>query len=114
MNQHRWKLASLCAAVVAIVCLPAWPAMAADKGEAEFLKYGCWQCHGTQGQGTTAGPTLAPDTLPYEGFSAFVRSSSRQMPPYREAVLPEPDLQAIHAYLLSRPAAVDVKKFISP
>ena len=114
MNQHRWKFTTLCAAVAAIVCLPAWPAMAADKGEAEFLKYGCWQCHGTQGQGTTAGPTLAPDTLPYEGFAAFVRSSSRQMPPYREAVLPEPDLQAIHAYLLSRPAAVNVKKFISP
>ena len=113
MKQHRRKFTSLCAAVIMIVCLHAWPAMAADKGEAEFLKYGCWQCHGTQGQGTTAGPTLAPDTLPYEGFAAFVRSSSRQMPPYREAVLPEPDLQAIHAYLLSRPAAVDVKKFIN-
>ncbi len=36
------------------------------------------------------------------------------MPPYREAVLPEPDLQAIHAYLLSRPAAVDVNKIINP
>lgn len=87
---------------------------AEDTGHAQFLKYGCWQCHGTEGQGTSAGPKLAPEPLPYESFSAFVRSSSRQMPPFREQVLPDQDLQAIHAYLSSRPPAVDVKKFIDP
>ncbi|WP_170850012.1 cytochrome c [Beijerinckia sp. GAS462] len=106
------KFTSLSFAVLLGSYLPA--AAADDTGHAQFLKYGCWQCHGTEGQGTSAGPKLAPDPLPYEGFSAFVRSSSRQMPPFREQVLPEPDLQAIHAYLSSRPAAVDVKKIIDP
>ena len=39
----------------------------AEKGKAAFMKYGCWQCHGTQGQGsaiTSAGKVLAPDPLP--------------------------------------------------
>lgn len=111
MTRAFFHSASLSVVLLAGTCLPA---LAADTGEAQFMKYGCWQCHGTQGQGTGAGPKLAPGPLPYEGFSAFVRSSSRQMPPYRESVLPEADLQAIHAYLSSRPPAVDVKKFIDP
>lgn len=82
------------------------PARAADaaKGKAAFMKYGCWQCHGTEGQGsviTSGGKMLAPDPLPYEGFAAFVRSTSRAMPPYSEKVLPDADLADIHAYLES-------------
>jgi mono/diheme cytochrome c family protein len=82
--------------------------LAADE-RAIFMKYGCWQCHGTEGQGTLAGPKLGPNPIPYEGFSAFVRGSSREMPPYRESVLPEPDLVKIHEYLKSRPLAVDTR-----
>ena len=38
-----------------------------------------------------------------------VRTTSRQMPPYREAVLPNEDLADIYAYLKSVPAAPDYK-----
>jgi mono/diheme cytochrome c family protein len=85
--------------------------LAADE-DAVFMKYGCWQCHGTEGHGTLAGPKLGPDPIPYEGFSAFVRGSSREMPPYRESVLPEPDLVKIHEYLKSRPPAVDTRSLL--
>lgn len=81
---------------------------AADK-DAAYLKYGCWQCHGTEGQGTVAGPKLGPDPIPYEGFSAFTRSTSGAMPPYREAVLPEQDLVRIHECLKFRPPASDTR-----
>jgi mono/diheme cytochrome c family protein len=77
--------------------------------EAAFLKHGCWQCHGTEGQGTIAGPRLGPDPIPYEAFSVFVRGSSREMPAFRESVLPEADLVKIHEYLKSRPRAVDTR-----
>ena len=89
-------------------------AFAADakKGKDAFLKYGCWQCHGTEGQGsaiTSAGKVLAPDPLPYESFSAFVRSTDRAMPPYSEKVLPNEDLADMHAYLASIPKTKDYK-----
>jgi ubiquinol-cytochrome c reductase cytochrome c subunit len=89
-------------------------ALAADaaKGKAAFMKYGCWQCHGTQGQGsasTSQGKVLAPNPLPLDAFMAFVRSTNRAMPPYSEKVLPNDDLQDIHAYLSSIPKAKEAK-----
>ncbi len=91
------------------------PATAADaaKGKAAFMTYGCWECHGTEGQGsviTSGGKALAPDPLPYDTFAAFVRSSSRAMPPYSEKVLPDGDLADIHAYLASIPKPKDASK----
>ena len=84
----------------------------ATKGKAAFMKYGCWQCHGTQGQGsiaTSGGKVLAPNPLPYEAFSAFVRSTNRAMPPYSNKILPDEDLADIHAYLSSIPKPQDAK-----
>ena len=87
-------------------------AASAEKGKAAFTKFGCWQCHGYQGQGSVAtsnGKTLAPGPLPYEGFSAFVRSTNRGMPPYSEKILPNDDLADIYAYLQSIPKPADYK-----
>ena len=87
-------------------------AASAEKGKAAFVTYGCWQCHGFQGQGsaiTSAGKVLAPDPLPLETFSAFVRSSNGPMPPYSEKVLPNDDIADIHAYLASIPKGADYK-----
>ena len=98
------------AALAVSLTLGAGAALAADaaKGKQNFMKYGCWQCHGTVGQGSPiSGPKLAPDPLPLEAMSAFIRSSNRTMPPYREEVLPKADLEDIHAYLSSIPPAVD-------
>ena len=100
------------AAVAAALVLGANAAVAADaaKGKQNFMKYGCWQCHGTQGQGSpVTGPKLAPGPLPLEAMSAFIRNSKRQMPPYREEVLPQADLEDIHAYLASIPPVQDYK-----
>ena len=47
---------------------PAAPAGDATRGKAAFLKYGCYECHGTLGQGNGfSGPTLAPHPIPF-GF----------------------------------------------
>jgi ubiquinol-cytochrome c reductase cytochrome c subunit len=84
-------------------------AASADKGKTLFVKNGCWQCHGTMGQGGVAGPKLAPEPLPLEAMANFIRNSNRAMPPYREAILPNEDLADIHAYLSSVPAPPDAK-----
>jgi ubiquinol-cytochrome c reductase cytochrome c subunit len=84
-------------------------AASAENGKALFLKVGCYECHGTQGQGGAAGPRLAPDPMPYETLAAFVRTTSRQMPPFREKILSDADLADIYAYLQSIPKPPDVK-----
>jgi hypothetical protein len=61
------------------------------------------------GQGGIAGPALAPNVMPLEAMNNFIRNSSRAMPPYREAVLPNSDLAEIHAYLVAIPKPADPK-----
>ena len=90
------------------------PAAAAsvEHGKAAYMQHGCWQCHGTVGQGsiaTSGGKPLAPDPLPWETFSSFVRSTNRAMPPYSDKILTEGDLEDIYAYLQSIPKPPDAK-----
>jgi mono/diheme cytochrome c family protein len=86
-------------------------AASAEKGKIAFVKNGCWQCHGFQGQGSIAtsnGKVLAGTSLPFETFEAFVRSTNRAMPPYGEAILSSADLADIYAFLQSVPKPPDV------
>jgi mono/diheme cytochrome c family protein len=107
MNMHWCGLAVMAAS---LLFGPAdASAASAEKGKTLFIQYGCFQCHGTVGQGGNAGPKLAPDPLPYEALANFVRTTNRQMPPYREAVLPNEDLADIYAYLQSVPKTPDYK-----
>jgi len=39
----------------------------AANGRVLFVKVGCYQCHGYQGQGGAAGPRIAPEPLPFDG-----------------------------------------------
>jgi ubiquinol-cytochrome c reductase cytochrome c subunit len=83
---------------------------ASEKGKQLYVKHGCWQCHGFQGQGGgVAGPALVPNVMPLEAMSSFVRNSNRAMPPYKEAVLSNADLAEIHAYLVALPKPADPK-----
>lgn len=101
------------AALAASLLVGHGAAVAADatKGKKFFTEvYGCYQCHGMVGQGSPiTGPKLAPNPMPYEALSAFVRTTNRNMPPYKEAILPEADLQDMYAYLQSVPASPDPK-----
>ncbi|MCG3168648.1 MAG: hypothetical protein CALGDGBN_00145 [Pseudomonadales bacterium] len=71
----------------------------ARRGEELYDRFGCYQCHGHFGQGGINGPPLVSNVLPYEAFRTFVREPRRQMPPYRDAVLDDGQLKAIHAYV---------------
>jgi mono/diheme cytochrome c family protein len=100
-------------ALVLQVC--AADAASPEHGNAVFMKMGCWQCHGTVGQGG-AGPRIAPDPIPDETFAAFLRTTSRAMPPYREKILPDTDLADIYAYLQSipKPANAETIPLLQP
>ena len=79
------------------------PAGNADAGKKLFSTVGCWQCHGYEGQGGSAGPRIAPRPLAWAAFSKYVRRPTNQMPPFTEKVLTDADLANIYAYLQSRP-----------
>ena len=84
-------------------------AASAEKGKAAYVKHGCWQCHGFDGQGSVAGVKIAPNPMPFEALSAYVRNTNSSMPPYAKAVLSDADLADIYAYLQSIPKAPDPK-----
>jgi mono/diheme cytochrome c family protein len=113
MNGFRVRLGPAALAAGLVMLLGQGGALAADAARGKTLftqKYGCYQCHGTEGQGSAiTGPKLAPDPLPYEALSAFIRASNGAMPPFREAILPNADLEDIYAYLKSIPPAKDWK-----
>jgi len=81
------------------------PATNVDEGRKLFASYGCYQCHGYEGQGSSAtGPRLGPRPLPLASFSRYVRRPTGQMPPYTTKVVSDSDLAKIHAFLEARPA----------
>jgi mono/diheme cytochrome c family protein len=87
------------------------PAGDPQKGRSLFEKYGCYQCHGHEAQGGSAGARLAPRPISYAAFSKYVRQPLNQMPPYTAKVLPDRELADIYAFLSSipqPPAAKDI------
>jgi len=99
----------LVAALTALASNPVIAAGNAEKGKNAYVQHGCWQCHGTVGQGGAAGKALAPKPMPFEAFSVFVRHSNGPMPPYQKAILSDADLADIHVYLQSIPQPKDYK-----
>ena len=85
-------------------------AFAADaaKGKDIYVRVGCWECHGFQGQGGV-GPKLAPEPLAAPALKNFVRTTSGDMPAFTAKVLSDADLDDIYAYLQSIPKSPDVK-----
>lgn len=77
----------------------------AARGKSAFMRYGCYECHGTVGQGNYgAGAKLAPHPPPWATVNAYVRKPGGNMPSFSEKILPASDLADIYAYLSSIPA----------
>jgi ubiquinol-cytochrome c reductase cytochrome c subunit len=85
----------------------------AERGKQVYLKYGCYQCHGRQGQGSAAGARLAPAPMAFAAFARYVRQPRGEMPPYTARVVTDQELADIHAFLRSvpRPPAVAALPF---
>jgi ubiquinol-cytochrome c reductase cytochrome c subunit len=74
-------------------------------GKTALMHYGCYECHGTVGQGNNgAGPAIAPHPIPYDAFLSYIRAPRGEMPPFDAHVLPADDAQNIWAYLESLPS----------
>jgi mono/diheme cytochrome c family protein len=76
----------------------------AENGKKIFNKNGCYECHGREGQGSTmTGPRIAPDPVPFDVLSRYVRKPTGEMPPYTAKVVSDQELADIYAFLQSRP-----------
>ena len=109
------KLATLALAAVAAALFTVHGALAqtapaaappppgdAARGKTAFMKYGCYECHGTVGQGNYGtGAKLAPKPPPWATVNAYVRKPGGNMPSFSEKILPTSDLADIYAYLSS-------------
>ena len=83
------------------------PAGDADKGRKLFMSQGCFECHGTVGQGSTStgGARIGPPAISFDDMVQYLRHPSGQMPPYTSKVISDHDLADIYAYLKSQPKA---------
>lgn len=93
------KLAGIVAIVTSSFLLTS--SFADTRQQPLFIRIGCSNCHGTVGQGSLAGPKLAPTPLPWEAFRHMVRHPAAEMPPYSEAAIPDEQLKEIYEYLTS-------------
>ena len=75
----------------------------AANGKKLFVAYGCYQCHGYEGQGASTGPRIGPPPLSLAFLLSYARHPTGQMPPYTEKVVSDQDLTDIFAYLKSMP-----------
>jgi mono/diheme cytochrome c family protein len=74
-----------------------------DNGKKVFLRAGCWECHGTVGQGGRDGARLADTALSGAQLTRYVRKPTGAMPAYIDKVLSDQELTDIWAYMKSLP-----------
>jgi cytochrome c553 len=89
------------------------PAGSAQRGQQAYMKYMCYTCHGTIGQGADrgAGPKLAPGLLPYPAFALQTRTPRLDMPAYRREFVSDQELADMYVHLMTikaSPAAKDI------
>ena len=89
------------------------PQGSAENGHKAYMKYMCYTCHGTVGQGADrgTGPKLAPNPVSFATFQAQMRTPRQDMPPYRKEFVSDQELADLYAYLASvkpSPAAKDL------
>jgi mono/diheme cytochrome c family protein len=83
----------------------------ASKGERLYKNYGCYECHGFQGQGSasTGGARLGPPRIPLSAFVSYIRQPTGEMPPYTAKVVSDDDASEIYNFLKSIPPPPPLK-----
>jgi ubiquinol-cytochrome c reductase cytochrome c subunit len=82
----------------------------AKNGKQIYTSYGCYECHGREGQGSVlSGPRIGPHPVQFSTFVKYLRQPKGQMPPYTEKVVSDAELADIYAFLQSLPQPPDPK-----
>ena len=57
----------------------------AESGKALFMKIGCFECHGREGQGAVTGPRLNQNPITFARFNSYIRKPSGDAAVYDES-----------------------------
>jgi mono/diheme cytochrome c family protein len=91
--------------IIPVLCLAQTPNNAPagniDNGKKLFVKHDCYWCHGTAGQGGSAGARIGGTVLSLQGVLRYVRQPAGAMPAFTDKVLTDQELTDIYAYLKS-------------
>ena len=69
-----------------------------ENGKKHFTSDGCYQCHGTLGNGAAiSGPRLSNTELPFEAFLMQLRQPANEMPPYEAKIITDATVADIYA-----------------
>lgn len=81
------------------------PSGSVENGKRLFVRDGCYECHGREGQGSlqTRASQIGPPPFPFSAFLAYVRHPSGTMPPYAAKVVSDAEMADIYAFLKSIP-----------
>ena len=119
MNTDVTRILLVFALSVGLLALPlpavsqSAPAGNAEAGRQLFVRKGCYQCHGREGQGAPiTGPRLGPNPLALAAFVRAVRSPRAQMPPYTDKIVSDVELADIRAFLDSRPRPISIDALV--
>ena len=81
-----------------------------ENGKKHYTTDGCYQCHGTLGNGAAiSGPRLSNTELPFEAFLMQLRQPANEMPPYEAKIISDAKVADIYAYMRSLPPSPDAK-----
>ena len=113
------RLALLFAGAILLLMLPAARARQSDQAQKDdqgvsgdvqhgkkiYETYGCYECHGREGQGATQtrAPRIGPPPIPLDAFISYVRHPLNAMPPYTVKVASDQDMTDIYAFLKTIP-----------
>jgi len=110
MKLRMFILASFTLMMLAVTAVAQTKPGDAENGKRLFMRNGCYQCHGTVGQGGQGGARLAQIKLPLNGFIAFVRNPPpSNMPPYRAKVMSDQELADVYAHIKTFPEPMPAK-----
>lgn len=76
----------------------------ADTGKRLYSEMTCFFCHGTAGQGGSAGARIALVQRSADAFIRYVRHPSGAMPAFSERILSDQQLTDIYAFLRAQAA----------
>jgi len=93
------KIIAIAGGLLAGILCAQNPAGNAANGKRLYEQFGCYNCHGRQGQGSTAGPRIGPRPMAAAALIAYVRRPSGQMPPFTDKVISDAQLNDIRAFL---------------
>ncbi|MDO8681383.1 MAG: hypothetical protein Q7R30_22930 [Acidobacteriota bacterium] len=73
---------------------------AVPSGEEVYVdRLGCWNCHGTTGQGAGGGVVLTKTPLALRKFVSYVRLPSKEMPPFAPIMASDAELAIVYRWL---------------